>query len=225
MPPRVTDERLTEAARRPRAPGRPRGGPRRRRARRGRAPAHRRRQRGLLRDVRHRGAAGRPSSGPTAPVPRTSPRRCSPTRTASCAASSRCSPAASRSAATSSRWPTGASSSATSRRWRRRACTSGTSGSTATSPPVSATPPSSRAATAPRPELLAILADPDVPLAERQDRLLSACCQLLGLEIGLISRYDGDVAEVLAARDPEGLHRRRPARADDRDVRRPARRP
>ena len=53
-------------------------------------------------------------------------------------------------------------------------------------------------------ELLAILADPGVPLRERQERLLTACCELLGLEIGLISRYDGDVAEVLAARDPSG---------------------
>ncbi len=53
-------------------------------------------------------------------------------------------------------------------------------------------------------ELLAILADPQVPLDERQDRLLAACCELLGLEIGLISRYDDDVAEVLAARDPQG---------------------
>ena len=53
-------------------------------------------------------------------------------------------------------------------------------------------------------ELLAILADPDVPLAERQARLLDACCDLLGLDVGLISRYVGDEAEVLAARDPEG---------------------
>ena len=53
-------------------------------------------------------------------------------------------------------------------------------------------------------ELLAILAAPDIPLAQRQDRLLGACSALLDLEIGLISRYDGNVAEVLAARDPEG---------------------
>ena len=54
-------------------------------------------------------------------------------------------------------------------------------------------------------ELLAILADPGVPLADRQTRLLAACCDLLDLEIGMISRHDGDGAEVLAARDPQGI--------------------
>ncbi|CAB4921254.1 unannotated protein [freshwater metagenome] len=57
-----------------------------------------------------------------------------------------------------------------------------------------------RAATA----VLAVITDAEVPLAERQQRLLAAGCELLGLEVGVITRHVDGESELLAVRDPDG---------------------